>query len=162
MLIFLVCMVPRTLKIQYLLSQVLDVLLPFQGVVSFGYPSCRQIFLCQQFTNIMFHCPNHYGDCLQSGLYSKSQYPSLAFLVKYIVGVRYFISILCVVSMIWFCVDGIKLDTRNNYFMGGKWEQSANVNQMCGYAKHVTHIISWRTIIKNNWLAKFSFHFFKF
>ena len=108
----------------------------------------------------MFHCPNHYGDCLQSGLYSKSQYPSLAFLVKYIVGVRYFISILCVVSMIWFCVDGIKLDTRNNYFMGGKWEQSANVNQMCGYAKHVTHIMLWRTIVKNYWLAKLSFDIF--
>ena len=35
--------------------------------------------------------------------------------------------------------------------------QTSHENQIYGFTKNATHIISWRTIIKNNRLAEFSF-----
>ena len=51
------------------------------------------------------------------------------------------------------------LDTRNTSSVekNKRQEQAAHVTQICGYAKHVTHIMSVRTRINKNLIAEFSF-----
>ena len=41
--------------------------------------------------------------------------------------------------------------------MKNKWERTSHVTQICGYESHDTNIISFRTILNNNWLAEFRF-----
>ena len=52
------------------------------------------------------------------------------------------------------------LDAINTYDVATKakeWEHNTHVNHISGYASHVTHIISWITMFKNNWMAEFIF-----